>query len=130
MHTFYIYLQFQKVKLLVTLESRDVNGKEKLDLQLQSICINPSFTITIKHSISAYAGFTWKLGRGGVLGQGKGSGLWVKKRFMGKEAVNGNISDYWVWKRLMSQLCWQHAKIIFPNKNPPERSKGAINVNS
>ena len=56
------------------------------------------------------------LGRGGVLGQGKGSGSWVKKRF------NGNISGYWVWKRLMSQLCWQHAKIIFPNKNPLERS--------
>ena len=37
---------------------------------------------------------------------------------MGKEAVNGNISGYWVWKHLMSQLCWQHAKIISPNKNP------------
>ena len=52
------------------------------------------------------------------------------QRFMGKEAVNGNISSYWVWKRLMSQLCWQHAKIISLNKNPPERSKGVINVNS
>ena len=30
----------------------------------------------------------------------------------------------------MSQLCWQHAKIISPNKNPPERSRGVINVNS
>ena len=30
----------------------------------------------------------------------------------------------------MSQLCWQHAKIISPNKNPPERSKGVININS
>ena len=49
---------------------------------------------------------------------------------MGKEAVNGNISGHWVWKRLMSQLCWQHAKIISPNKNPPEQSKGVvINVN-
>ena len=47
-----------------------------------------------------------------------------------RAAVNGNISGYWVWKRLMSQLCWQHAKIISPNKNPPERSKGVINVNS
>ena len=37
-------------------------------------------------------------------------------RFMGKEAVNGNISGYWVWKHLMNQLCWQHAKIISPNK--------------
>ena len=91
MHTFYIYLQFQKVKLLVTLESRDVNGKEKLDLQLQSICINPSFTITIKHSISAYAGFTWKLGRGGVLGQGKGSGSWVNKRLVGILAGYGSV---------------------------------------
>ena len=36
---------------------------------------------------------------------------------MGKETVNGNISSYRVWKRLMSQLCWQHAKIISPNKN-------------
>ena len=25
---------------------------------------------------------------------------------MGKEAVNGNICGYWVWKQLMSQLCW------------------------
>ena len=49
---------------------------------------------------------------------------------MSKEAVNGNISSYWVWKSLMSQLCWQHAKIISPNKNPPERSRGVINVNS
>ena len=65
-----------------------------------------------------------KLGKGGVLGQEKG------QPFMGKEAVNGYISGYWVWKHLMSQLCWQHAKIIFPNKNPPERSKGVINVNS
>ena len=48
--------------------------------------------------------YIFELGRGGVLGQGKGSGLWVKKRFMGKEVVNGNISDYWVWKRSMSQL--------------------------
>ena len=24
------------------------------------------------------------------------------QRFMGKEAVNGNISGYWVWKHLMS----------------------------
>ena len=24
------------------------------------------------------------------------------QRFMGKEGVNGNISGYWVWKRLMS----------------------------
>ena len=24
------------------------------------------------------------------------------QRFMGKVAVNGNISDYWVWKQLMS----------------------------
>ena len=55
------------------------------------------------------------LGMGGVLGQGKGSGSWVNKRFM---------------EILMSQLCWQHAKIISPNKNPPERSKGVINVNS
>ena len=47
---------------------------------------------------------------------------------MGKEAVNGNNSGYWVWKHLMSQLCWQHAKIISPNKNPPERSKGVINA--
>ena len=31
------------------------------------------------------------------------------QRFMGKEAVNGNISGYWVRKPLMSQLCWQHA---------------------
>ena len=29
----------------------------------------------------------------------------------------------------MSQLCWQHAKIISPNKSPPEQSKGVINVN-
>ena len=52
------------------------------------------------------------------------------QQFVGKEAVNGNLRGYWVWKRLMSQLCWQHAKIISPNKNPPERSKGVINVNS
>ena len=52
------------------------------------------------------------------------------QRFMGKEAVNGNISGYWVWKRLMNQLCWQHTKIISPNKTHPERSKGVINVNS
>ena len=30
-----------------------------------------------------------KLGRGGVLGQGKGSGSWVKKRLMGILAVTG-----------------------------------------
>ena len=29
------------------------------------------------------------LGRGGVLGQGKGSGSWVKKRLMGILAVTG-----------------------------------------
>ena len=29
------------------------------------------------------------LGRGGVQGQGKGSGSWVKKRLMGILAVNG-----------------------------------------
>ena len=29
------------------------------------------------------------LGRGGVLGQGKVSGSWVKKRFMGTLAVTG-----------------------------------------
>ena len=29
----------------------------------------------------------------------------------------------------MSQLCWQHAKIISPNKNPPKQSKGVTNVN-
>ena len=34
-------------------------------------------------------------------------------------AVNGYICSYWVWECLMSQLCWQHAKIISPNKNPP-----------
>ena len=33
--------------------------------------------------------YIFELGRGGVLGQGKGSGLWVKKWFMGKEAVTG-----------------------------------------
>ena len=43
--------------------------------------------------------------------------------------VNGNISGHRVWKRLMSQLCWQHAKIISSNKNAPKRSKGVINVN-
>ena len=32
------------------------------------------------------------LGRGGVLGQGKGS----SSLFMSKEVVNGNISGYWV----------------------------------
>ena len=26
----------------------------------------------------------------------------------------------WVWKRLISQLCWQHAKINSPTKNPNE----------
>ena len=47
---------------------------------------------------------------------------------MGKEVVNGNISGYWVWKRLMSQfvlakyLCL--AKIISPNKNPPSKARG------
>ena len=50
------------------------------------------------------------------------------QRFMGKEVVNGNISGYWVWKRLMSQfvlakyLCL--AKIISPNKNPPSKARG------
>ena len=29
----------------------------------------------------------------------------------------------------MSQLCWQHAKIISSNKNLPKRSKGVININ-
>ena len=52
------------------------------------------------------------------------------QRFLGKEAVKGNISSYWVWKHLMSQLCWQHTKLISPNKNPPGQSKGVINVNS
>ena len=33
------------------------------------------------------------------------------------------------WTRAC-QLCWQHAKIISPNNNPPEQSKGVINVNS
>ena len=48
------------------------------------------------------------LGKGGVLGQGKGSGL--------------------VWECLMSQLRLQHAKINTLNKNPPpEQSKGVIN---
>ena len=46
------------------------------------------------------------------------------QRFMSKEVVNGNISSYWVWKRLMSQLRWQHAKIISPNKNPPQAKQG------
>ena len=46
------------------------------------------------------------------------------QRSMGKEAVNGNISGYCVWKRLMSQLCWQHAKLISPNKNPPIEARG------
>ena len=40
-----------------------------------------------------------------------GKGQW----FMGKEAVNGNISSYWVWKR---------AKIISPNNNPPSKARG------
>ena len=38
-----------------------------------------------------------KLGRGGVLGQGKGSGSWVKKRLMGMLVVNGNTRP-WVDK--------------------------------
>ena len=39
----------------------------------------------VKFEISFYLG----LGRGGVLGQGKGSGSWVKKRLMGILAVTG-----------------------------------------
>ena len=44
-----------------------------------------------------------KLGRGGVLGQGKGSSSG------GKKAVYGILVVTWYG----SQLCWQHAKIIF-----------------
>ena len=44
----------------------------------------------------------------------------------GRATISGNISGYWVWwEHLMSQLCWQHDKIISPNKNspsPPEQS--------
>ena len=34
------------------------------------------------------------------------------QRFMGKEAVNGNICGHWVWKRLMSQLCWKPGIVV------------------
>ena len=37
--------------------------------------------------------YTTKLGRGGVLGQGKGSGSWEKKRLMGILAVTGYGSN-------------------------------------
>ena len=39
--------------------------------------------------LGAYSSYNISLGRGGVLGQGKGSGSWVKKWLMGILAVTG-----------------------------------------
>ena len=39
------------------------------------------------------------------------------QRFMVKVVVTGYVSSDLVWECLMSQLFWQHAKIIFQNKN-------------
>ena len=39
---------------------------------------------------------------------------------MGKEAVNGNISGYWVWKLLMSQLCKNNFSIGDGHRNCPK----------
>ena len=64
----------------------------------------------------------YSLGRGGVLGQGKGSGSWVKKSITGILAATG----YGINESIVLATCQNN----FSKKEPPERTKGVINVNS
>ena len=78
--------------IMVVFEDKDEKDQlwSKLSMKIVDDIVKRRSSIAITNvSFLSVATMNYKLGRGGVLGQRKGTGSWVKKQSMGILAVTG-----------------------------------------